>query len=431
MSYFFILFIYIKWIECSFAASPIRVLVQENRLEDAEELCHRYETTKTLDNEAWIACTWVYFRLDKFEIAAKFLRKIKRDNPQFQLLEAYALMKRKKYEEAKKTLSQMEKEHKGTSLGIQAQELYGETFELIGQLETAAFIYKQVVTIDPKRARAHWGLGRHYLSRGDNARAVHHFEQTAKLWPKHLGSRFNLGVISYLQDDTKESAKWLSECYKLNRADPDVLEYLGLLFEKKGLWDDAIKYWQKALEIKKDSSIAKEKLGIYYAKLVDRSIERKRWNEGLIYIEGAIDILGGEKLSLQRGIIYRNLGQYEKATSDLLIYLKANPSDPTALREIGIAYLNLKLLEQASSYFARALSAEPQSGYNHAWMAFVLEGKGELQRAKEEWKQAIEYFKEPKELERATRRLAQIEKKLKKQNGNSRKTNSSDSDWER
>jgi len=280
-------------------------------------------------------------------------------------------------------------------------------------LDTAAFLYKQVVGEDSKRARAHWGLGRHYLARTDAVRAVSHLEQTAKLWPKHVGSRFNLGVIYFGEDNLIEAGRWFSECYKLNRADPGVLEYLGLLFEKKGKIKEAVKYWQKALDQKKDSAVSRQKLSEHYLVLIDSAIEEKRYTQALNLLSTSEKIIKDQpKLALRRGIINRNLNNFEKASGELLSYLGSNPNDAIALRELGIAYLNLKLLEQAGAYFSRALAIEPENGVNHAWMAFVLEGQNRLSEARDEWKRAIELLRDPGELERATRKLTSLERRI-------------------
>ncbi len=399
------------------AASPVRMLLLENQLDQALPYCRQFEVLSTLDNDNLLACAWVYFRTDRMESGDKILEKLKQNysTPEYQMLVAFSKTKKKKFEEARQIFASLEKEHKGTPISLSAQELYAEAYEMQGELGTAAFHYKRIVGEDSKRARSHWGLARHYLSRGESGRASHHFEQTAKLWPRHIGSRFNLGVIALTANNLPEAAIWLGECYKLDKADPGVLENLGLLFERKGMYSDAVKYWERALALKKDSSIAKEKLGALYSKLIDQAIEKREYHKALTYIEahGSL-ILDQSRIRLQRGVIQRNLGQFEKASGELLAYLSLTPNDPQAMRELGICYLNMKLFSQAATYFAKAVTQDPEDGLNHAWLAFVLENKGELARARDEWKRATELLRDPEELAKAARKLANIEKKLQK-----------------
>ena len=205
------------------------------------------------DRENGLACAWVYFRADKNDSGEKWLEKLKSNytTPEYQLLLGFSKMKRKQYEDAKKIFDSVAQEFKGTSSSLTAQELNGEYYEAKGELNTAAFLYNQVVRDDPKRARSHWGLGRHYLATGDMRRAIEHFETTTRLWPKHVGSRFNLAVIALSQDNLTQAAKWLTECYRLDKSDAGVLEQLGLLFEKKGMMAEAIRNWQKSGGVEK------------------------------------------------------------------------------------------------------------------------------------------------------------------------------------
>ena len=57
---------------------------------------------------------------------------------------------------------------------------------------------------------------------------------------------------------------------------------------------------------------------------------------------------------------------------------------------------------------------EPANGLNFGWFAFALEEKGDLVRAKEYWEKALQLLDEPTEIEKANRKIASIEKRIKK-----------------
>jgi tetratricopeptide (TPR) repeat protein len=400
----------------AWALSPVRELLQENRLDDAVPICRQFDVLSTNDTDSMFACAWVYYRTDRTDSAEKILDKLKNkfSLPEYQLLLAYGRIVKKQYDEARKIISVISSDNKGTSIALSADELSAEIYEILGQLDTAAFIYKHVVDDDSKRARAHWGLGRYYLSRGDNRRAIYHLEQTTKLWPKHMGSRFNLGVLYLSQDNTAEAARWLSDCYRLNKADAGVLEQLGVLFEKKGDIKEAIKQWQRAVEIKKDSPLAKEKLAAHSVTTVDSLMDSKKYPEALAKLESTKGINEQPRLLLRRATIYRNTGKWDKASVDFRNYLTAKPNDADASRELAICYLNLKLMDQALEYFSKAATLQPDEGLNHAWLGFMLEHKKQFPEAREEWKKAVALIKDPKELQKATRRLAAIDKRKAK-----------------
>lgn len=393
----------------------IKGMLKQNRMDELIPICRQYEVLAGAPVTSLAGCAWAYYRNDQMEAGETIRAKLKGPtNSDYQLLTAYAHLKNKQFEQAKEILVQMEREYKGTAVGIDAQELYGELYEAMGQLDTAAFIYKQVVGDDATRGRAQWGLARYHVSRGENAKAIAYLIQTANSWPRHLASRYNLGVLYLAQDNLREAGRWLAESYKIDRADAGVLEHLGLLFEKKGQLSDAIKYWQRAVDVSDKSTIAKDKLRQYYDKLVDRAIEEKQYNRALVYLENAEK--GGKTTKenlLRRGIIYRNQGKYEKAAGDLLAYVAAHPNDSNALRELGVCYLNMSLFAEAEQRFQQAVEIDPKDGMVYAWYGWLLEKKGKICEARKAWTAATKLIQDPAELRKATRRLATVEKRTK------------------
>jgi len=194
-----------------------------------------------------------------------------------------------------------------------------------------------------------------------------------------------------------------------------VLEQLGNLYERKGMFGDAIKFWQKALAINPKSHIANDKLNKYLTKVIDKLIEAKQYKEALEQIEA---LSTSKKVSgpllLRRGIVYRKLGKYDKALADLLKYTSESPPDGMAFRELGICYVNRNLIDSAGANFLKASNVEPNEGMNWAWLAFTLESKREYKKAREAWRKAVELIKDPSEQTKAARRLAALEDKLEK-----------------
>src|SRR4051812_4767082 len=99
------------------ALSPVRNLLQENRLDEALILCRQFEVLSTNDNDNFLACAWVYYKMDRVDSAEKLMDKMKRSFslPEYQLLLAEGKIKRKQYDEAKKILSSITTEYKGSS----------------------------------------------------------------------------------------------------------------------------------------------------------------------------------------------------------------------------------------------------------------------------------------------------------------------------
>lgn len=424
------------------AAALVRQLLDENRIEEAVPICRQYEVLPTRDDEVYFACAWVYYRTYRATAAETLLGKLKnaKSAPEYQLLQIYGAFAthllppeevkkmdgatKQQYEEkikfriseAQKLLEPFISAYKAAPIGKRAQELSAEFYELKGQLEPAAFIYRGLIADNPKSARAQWGLGRYYLARGDFRRAKTHLEKTAELWPKHLGSRYNVALI-YITEGTESypiAAKWLTEAFKLDSADVGVLEQIGVVLENGKKIPAALKYWRRALELNPTAPIAFKKMEQYSDYVIDDLIAKKKWEEALAKIESlSVGSVEPEKFNLQRGICYRNLGEFKKAES-YLRPLVENQAEPQSLilRELGVVEFNFKRHDEALKLFEKALSLDKNEPLNHAWLGFVLEAKKDYSAAVEAWNKAASLFKEAADVKRALEKVVRLETKL-------------------
>lgn len=424
------------------AAALVRQLLDENRIEEAVPICRQYEVLPTRDDEVYFACAWVYYRTYRATAAETLLGKLKnaKSAPEYQLLQIYGSFAnhllppeevkkmdgatKQQYDdkvklriaEAQKLLEPFISTYKAAPIGKRAQELNAELYELKGQLEPAAFIYRGLIADNPKSARAHWGLGRYYLARGDFRRAKTHLEKTAELWPKHLGSRYNIALI-YITEGTESypiAAKWLTEAFKLDSADIGVLEQIGVVLENGKKIPAALKYWKRALELNPTASIALKKMEQYSDYVIDDLIAKNKWEEALAKIDSlTVGSVDPEKFNLQRGVCYRNLGEFKKAES-YLRPLADSQVEPRSLvsRELGIVEFNFKRLDEAQKLFEKALSLDKNEPLNHAWLGFVFEAKKDYQAAMEAWNKAASLFKESADVKRALEKVVRLENKL-------------------
>ncbi len=395
-----------------FADNSIRQLVQENRISEALTPCRQKESLKGVDAETESACAWVFYRAGKTDSGDRILANLKKAAPtrQLKLLEIFSLMQKKQLDAARAQINALSAEYKTGSFGALVGEVNGELYELQGQNDTAAFLYRQVLAEDPERGRAHWGMARYHLSKNEVPKAREHLEKTMKLWPKHVGSRYNMAVIALNDNKFADAAKWLVESYRLDKGDPGILEQMGVLFEKRGKMKEAIKFWQRARAINKETVLANQKLQQFAPEAIARLSDKKDY-------DGAMDQLNATpdskitKKEIRKAILLRNMGKLAKSNQLLIGYLKKSPHDATAYRELGINHLNNKDGKSAIVAFLKALQWEPNNGTNYAWVGFTLEGQGKYLEAKEAWKKAIELLSDPKEIEKAQRRFAALEKK--------------------
>ncbi|MBM3237439.1 tetratricopeptide repeat protein [Candidatus Poribacteria bacterium] len=123
----------------------------------------------------------------------------------------------------------------------------------------------------------------------------------------------------------------------------------------RGLYEQAIEWFQKLLSIESDNPQALNGLGITYREMGDYA-QAIEWFQKLLSIEPAsLQALDG------LGITYREMGDYEQAIEWFQKLLNIEPDNPQALNDLGITYRRMGRYEEAVKPFKRVLELHPDN----------------------------------------------------------------------
>jgi hypothetical protein len=101
--------------------------------------------------------------------------------------------------------------------------LQGEIEYRKGNFDQAAVLYRQALQMDPKSARAHFGLGKLSMAKLKASEAVESITKAIDLEPKEPLYRLFASEAAALQKNYTEQLKQLQEYVRMNPADPDRL----------------------------------------------------------------------------------------------------------------------------------------------------------------------------------------------------------------
>ena len=165
----------------------------------------------------------------------------------------------------------------------------------------------------------------------------------------------------------------------------DVMYVLGKAYYHLGYYycDLAVKYLDAALQKGCDSKDIYEYLGLAYSKLdmSDHAVEN---------FEKSLEVNPSDVLVLTLAQEYIKAGNMEKAG----YYIdKAGSADNAVLKEKrlilqGQCYLGLKEYDKALESFSKVLDLNPGSADAYYYTGEVYEAKGDLQKAKAQWRKA-------------------------------------------
>ena len=205
---------------------------------------------------------------------------------------------------------------------------------------------------------------------------------------------------------------------RIDPSDAGAHNNLGVLYYQKGLVEDAIAAFTRALELDPKMQVAQRNLEIayhdtgYYDQRVAQLRERlrqapddrdARWELGRAYaILGAYEDAVGEFEQLlahraddvaaiiQLGLAEKNRGRPEAATEWFLRAVELEPDSTVVHFYLGEIYYNRGLNAEALAALERAVQLNPDNANAHYLMAFVLGDMGRHQDARGASKRAIQ-----------------------------------------
>ena len=224
---------------------------------------------------------------------------------------------------------------------------YGSVFFQRGYFDQAEAAFQTALGDDSESAEAVYGIGSVYLNQGKNAEAQKYFERALKMratYPDTLANSWN---------------------------------NLGLIAGREGRLDDAVAYFQEALRLSPDHSIALNNLGSAYR-------QQKRWDDAKKTYERALAINANDAdANYGLGMVYAQQDDAARAFELLQQALKARPNYPEALNNLGILYLRTKRRDEAVASFEQSIQAAPDfdQPYLNLARVYLIEGNKDGARA--------------------------------------------------
>jgi tetratricopeptide (TPR) repeat protein/peroxiredoxin len=222
---------------------------------------------------------------------------------------------------------------------------YGSVYFQRGYMEQAAASFRTALRDDPSSAEAMYGIGSVYLDRQKTAEARESFERALKLrasYPDTLANSWN---------------------------------NLGLLSARDNHREEAIGYFQEALKLSPDHSIALDNLGSAYR-------QQKRWDDARQIYEHALAVNpNNPEANYGIGMVFAQNDDTKHAFESLQKALQLRPVYPEALNNLGILYLRTQRRDEAVASFEESILVAPAFDQAYLNLARVYAIEGTLEKA--------------------------------------------------
>jgi tetratricopeptide (TPR) repeat protein len=171
-------------------------------------------------------------------------------------------------------------------------------------------------------AEEHFTLGVLFSSRGAYGDAISHFEQTLRMEPASYSAAFNL-VVSYKGAGKTEAAIRLTEKILEKRPTAELHNLLASLHESAGRYVEAVRHYQKAVELEP----ANEQ---YYFDLGMEYLAHFTFGPALEVFQVAVQKFPTSFRQHEgKGLAHYALREYSKAANAFMAALEISPTSPT------------------------------------------------------------------------------------------------------
>lgn len=196
------------------------------------------------------------------------------------------------------------------------------------------------------------------------ARAQHSFETLLRDNPDNIDVREGLAVALLKQGEIEDALQQFKAVHNLAQGRPLTLNYLGVIGDLRGEFEQAGIYYRQALNAQPDNPAFMNNYG--YSQLMLKNYgEAERW------FQRALEHKSGDAARIVNNlsITYARQGRYEQA----ITLLSSTGDDPVVLNNVGyIAMLNGDY-RKAVAYLERAMELSPH---------YYATAAGNLSRAK-------------------------------------------------
>lgn len=177
---------------------------------------------------------------------------------------------------------------------------------------------------------------------------------------------FQMGQTLYAENNITGALVEFTEAEKLSPRDPQLLNYLGLSYYRKGRFELAEGKYRQALELRPTYSEARNNLGVNY-------LDMKRWDDAAREFRLVLDDIffnAQEDVQINLGLAYLGKGDLEQALAVLRGVVAKNPATPRGRLSLGRVYFAMERTELAAAEFQKAL--EINRSYANAYYNLAL-----------------------------------------------------------
>lgn len=206
------------------------------------------------------------------------------------------------------------------------------------------------------------------LQKPDDALPV--FEQIFALQPQDPHARYNLAVVQFAAKQTNDAITTLQPLLNQAEPDPDVLDLASAAYEDAGDTPRAVSLLRQAI-------VASPRKVKYYVDFAALSYKHESFDVGVEMINaGLTQLPEAAPLYIARGILYIQMGQFQKGQADFEAASRLDPNQTSSGVAEGLAQLQASHLDQALETVESELKLHSRDSFLYYLKAEIISQAG-------------------------------------------------------
>ena len=212
--------------------------------------------------------------------------------------------------------------------------------------------------------------------------AIPIFQQILRLSPQDSRARYNLAVVELAANQGKDALATLEPLVAAAPPDSDVLDLASSAYEQTGDTPNAVKLLRQAIVL--DPKKVK-----YYIDFATISFTHQSFQVGVDMMNvGLAANPKAVQLYVARGVLYIQLGQYDKGEADFEAANRLDPRQSSGAIAEGLAQMQQSNLDQALATVRSQLQSHSEDAFLHYMEGQILFQRG-VEPGAPEFKQAV------------------------------------------
>lgn len=275
--------------------------------------------------------------------------------------------------------------------------------------------YEEYLAGHPNSVKVRLNYARYLVDMKQWEKAREHFLLVIEASPEDADALYAVGLLSLQTNRLDDAEKYLKSALELRPENQQARIYLGQVAEERKDYAEAAR-WYRQVILGENYFEAQTRLGVVIARggdldaarehlhdiqpqsddqrvqlfLAEEQVlrEAKRYREALTMLDGALDVLPGDKdLLYARALVEEKLDLIDLTERDLRAVLEAEPDNAQALNALGYTLADrTERYDEALALIERALALKPDD-------PFILDSMGWVQYRLGNNAEAIKYLR--------------------------------------